>query len=319
MNTRILPVAVASAALAGVAAHGQTLFLDTLDAAASANVRFNTAQGLNMSSAFVDYSNFTVGAQTFNVPEAPRSSGLGGASTRGVLMRSTYDGTARILNMLPAAAPNGDAMSFSGNYRLSFDMWLGLDPTATTASAGTTEVGIWGIGNTQSQALGRSFRSSATGTWGWLSVDGGFGATLNSGDASFRVGANQIAILENPTQAANWNAAWPANPDIPGATPVQNAPWNSWTQVDVTAQDGNVSVRFNGVEFFNLASSDTSGFAVIGYEDPFTGSASFSPDYSWGLFDNIQVTVVPEPGTYALMTALGLGGFVAIRRRWFRA
>ncbi len=294
--------------------HGQLLYSEAFDSSGSANVVGNTTGGANMEVRYVDYSSFMVGSQSFSIPEAPGSAVVGGLATRGVLMRSTYDGTARIANLFPAAGPGGSPLTFSGSYSLSFDMWLSLDPTATTASAGTTEVGIWGIGTDNNTPIGRTYRSSVKGTWGWLSVDGGFGSTVNNGDAAFRSNGVQVAILENPTQPANWQAAWPNNPNLPGTTPIVNPPWNSWTSVEVTAIEGEVSVKFNGVEFFKYADMPTTGFAVIGYEDPFTGSTSFSPDWQWGLFDNIRIVAIPEPSSLGLMLLSGLLGLFGRRR-----
>jgi hypothetical protein len=168
--------------------------------------------------------------------------------------------------------------------------------------------------------VGRNFRSSATGTWGWLATDGGFGNTLNSGDAVFRTNANEVVRLENPTQASPyWTSAWPSNPNIqPGAGQafaITNAPWNSWTSVEVESAFGMVTVKFNGTTFFSQPSSATTGFAIIGYEDPFTGSGSWQPDWSWGLFDNIQVVAVPEPSSMSLVAVAAALGVWRLRRR----
>jgi hypothetical protein len=300
----------------------QVLFSETFDSQASAKVAANLTQGSAMEVRYLDYSSFTVGATAFGIPEAPGSALYGGAARSGVLMRSTGSTTFRIANLLAASSPGGAPLSFSGDYRLKFDMWLSLDPATTTTNSATTEVGIWGIGASNVQPLGRNFRSSAAGTWGWLSSDGGFSGTLNNGDAAFRTNGSQVVVLENPTQAGYWQQAWPNNPDILAGTGstvvVENAPWNSWTTVEVTTIGGDVTVKFNGVEFFNSAayadSFPTSGFAVIGYEDPFTTSSSWKPDSSWGLFDNFVIEAIPEPGSGSLML-LGAAMLMLRRRR----
>lgn len=311
---RVMALAAVGASSITPWAQGQVLFSEGFDSSATANVVGNASGGANMEVRYLDYASFTVGSQVFAVPEAPSSATVGGLPTHGVLMRSTYDGTARIANLFPATGPGGTPLTFSGNYKLSFDMWLSLDQTATTSSTGTTEIGLWGIGTDNNVPIGRTYRSSVKGTWGWLSVDGGFGATVNNGDAAFRSNGVQVAILENPTQPAKWQEAWPSNPNLPGTTPIINPPWNSWTSVEVTAIEGEVSVKFNGVEFFRYANMPTTGFAVIGYEDPFTSSTSFSPDWQWGLFDNIQIVAIPEPNSLGLLLLSGVVG-LCFRRR----
>lgn len=313
MKNILLCGALCAAGFAVQSAKAQVLYSEDFDSGAASAVRENLARGSAMELRYLNYGSFTIGSNTFSIAEAPSTTALGGAAQQGVLMRGTGSGTERILNLLPAATHNGTALTFSGDYRVKFDMYLSLDPTATTASTGTTEIGIWGVGYTSTEPLGRFYRSSATATWGWLATDGGFSGTANNGDASVRTNAGQFAILENPTQPTKWEQAWPANPDIPGTTPVQNAPWNSWTQVEITALAGSVSVKFNGVEFFSgVTGGSTDGAVVLGYEDPFTGSSSFSPDWSFGLFDNIVVEAVPEPGALSLML---LGGMALLYRR----
>lgn len=58
--------------------------------------------------------------------------------------------------------------------------------------------------------------------------------------------------------------------------------------------------------------ADSTGLLMLSFRDASTGQAS-------GIIDNIVLTAIPEPGTYALMLAgLGLMGFVATRRRQVR-
>jgi len=58
--------------------------------------------------------------------------------------------------------------------------------------------------------------------------------------------------------------------------------------------------------------ADSTGLLLLSFRDASTGQAS-------GIIDNIVLTAIPEPGTYALLLAgLGLMGFVATRRRQVR-
>jgi hypothetical protein len=95
--------------------------------------------------------------------------------------------------------------------------------------------------------------------------------------------------------------------------------------VDIEVLGGNVSVKYNDVEFFDRSSAATTGYAMLGYEDPFATSAAYTPgsnpnfpgpfpvaDWMWGIFDNFTVEVIPEPASATLCT---IGVFLLIARR----
>jgi hypothetical protein len=68
----------------------------------------------------------------------------------------------------------------------------------------------------------------------------------------------------------------------------------------------------NGILFSSDTSTNTSGYAWFGYEDP---ASSVGTDGLSGIFDNIQVlagNAVPEPTSIA---TLALGGLALIGRR----
>src|SRR5690606_34092257 len=89
--------------------------------------------------------------------------------------------------------------------------------------------------------------------------------------------------------------------NVPVVGGVNNAPANQWVRVDIDVEPLGVHVFYNGVEFHNVVPSLTvAGFAMLGYEDPFSGVGS-NPDAQWGLFDNFRVTV--PGGTNVLGTA----------------
>ena len=56
-----------------------------------------------------------------------------------------------------------------------------------------------------------------------------------------------------------------------------------------------MTARYNGITFFEAPAVATSGFALFGFEDAFPTSVSFSPDYQWGLFDNVVVEEAQSP------------------------
>ena len=146
------------------------------------------------------------------------------------------------------------------------------------------------------------------GTWGWLAGENGYGTE----DAAIFENGTELADLGDTQlgEDAPFNAAFDM-PVTPGAP--NNAAANQWVEVDILVVGGNVSVNFNGVEFFNQDSAATDGFAMLGYEDPF-GSITSAPDGMFGLFDNFVVKEVPEPASAGLLL-FGLFGLVARRRR----
>ena len=278
----------------------QVLYSEGFDSQASAKVVENNDADTIVT--YVDYSNFTVGAATFNVPEAPNMV-AGSASTRGVLMQANLVNAApAIVNLIAADSPGGTPVSFSGDYSLTFDMWLSV---FIPVGAGGTEQLVYGIGNDGGVPLGRSNRLDTPGpmgTWGWLATELGYGTE----DAVIYENSTELERLGNTQlgQDVLFIDAFGNNPD--------QAPANTWTQVEVVSLGGNVKVYYNGVLFHDQASASTNGFAVVGYEDPFGSLAEF-PDNQWGIADNFVVTQIPEPTGLALAAISAL--LLCFRRR----
>ena len=267
--------------------NADTLYSEGFDSEEVAKV--STVADFDTEVTYVDYSSFTIGEVEHSIPEAPNQI-PGSAATRGVVIRCNLEsGSPNGVNITAADAPDGDPITFSGNYTLKYDMYLSLDPGADRGSAGTTEVGIWGIGTNDDVINSRFTRNDflTVGTWGWVATEGGFGTE----DAIFIIDTfPQEEKLGDLTSPDLFASAFPAG------SPILTDPNNSWVAVEVTHIDGNVTVKFNGVTFFDLPSEQTEGFAMFGYEDPF-GSLTFSPDYQFGLFDNF---VVQDPPTIIL-------------------
>ncbi len=273
------------------------------------------------SHAFIDYS-------TLGLPEAPRSQ-AGDSPTRGIQMEANLmNGAGAAVNVIAGATP----ISMSGNYRASFDAYLSFGGTT-----GTTELLLWGVGTDNAPPVeSRNQISVGTvGTWGWIAGENGFGTE----DAAFMENATELADLgdtqlleDGPFNAAFLcdanNEPTDALPDAPNGAPVFE-----WVQVDVDVLDNgdgtsNVTTYFNFVPFFtqSVATASATGFAMLGYEDPF-GSINDAPELTWGVFDNFSLTqdpvgvptgVIPTPGcvpepSAAVLCLLGLAGL--LRRR----
>lgn len=256
---------------------------------------------------YLDYS-------SLGISEAPRTP-AGATATSGIRLEANLTaGAGAGVNVLAGATP----ITFSGDYTLSYDMYMSYGGTTGSTELANWMVGSDGAGDQES----RYSRAGAVGTWGWIAGENGFGT-------------EDAAIFENDTELADlgdtqlfedgpFNAAFVTdaarNPTDALADPPNGAPVFEWVQVDVNVSnngDGtsNVSTNYNGVEFFNadVANASVTGFAGLGYEDPF-GSVNDAPELTYAVFDNLSVTPVPEPSSAPLLM-LGLMSVVALRRR----
>lgn len=281
-TTRLLSISVGLLAATGLRAQ----FTEGFDNQASANVTI--VQEPDVTLQFVDYSNMTVGATNWSIPESPRQL-PGSASTSGVLIQcNTTAGAATGVNIIAGAVP----LSFSGRYRMSFDAWINVP---IPLPAGGTEQLLWGVGTDNVAPIeARNNRGSGTsGIWGWLAGENGYGtedAAINDGDLELADLGDQVTGESGP-----FNEAFDSN----ALGGVNGAPANTWVRVDIEVDATGTRVFYNGVEFFNEPAIPQAGFAVIGYEDPFS-SISGSPDGQWCLLDNFRVTtplLCGVPGT----------------------
>lgn len=105
--------------------------------------------------------------------------------------------------------------------------------------------------------------------------------------------------------------------DCPGNTKL--GPQNQWVEVEIKSVAGVVSFAVNGYvidTFDNTSAALSGGTLLLSESDPFN-SVSI-PDASGyktlTVFDNVRLSVIPEPGS-ALLMAFGIIGFVMNRRR----
>ena len=96
-------------------------------------------------------------------------------------------------------------------------------------------------------------------------------------------------------------------------------PANQWVEVAVESVGGMVTLSVDGLvldTFDNTAGAFSGGSLMIGQSDPFN---SVNPDDALGnsnlvVFDNISLTVVPEPSA-GLLSLVGLLALLAVRRK----
>ncbi|MFN3244014.1 MAG: hypothetical protein ACE37K_21085 [Planctomycetota bacterium] len=289
LASRFVPLAIGLAATAGLRAQ----YAEPFDSQASADVTI-VAQPDNVVS-FIDYSSFTVGSSLFSIPEAPRPI-AGGAPTSGVLIQSNLaQGFATGVNILAGQTP----IQFMGRYRLSFDAWINVPVPVPT---GGTEQLLWGVGVDNILPIeARNNRGAGTaGIYGWLAGENGYGtedAAINNGDLELA----DLGDLQ-PGEDVPFNEAFDSNA-VGGPN---GCAANTWVRVDIDVDANGTRVYFNGVEFFNVVDVPVPGFAMIGYEDPFS-SISGSPDGQWGILDNFRVSMPTGCGTLGTAVQTGSG------------
>lgn len=278
--SRLLLASTATLIATG-AATAQANYAEGFDSQAGADVQIWNETDTIVT--FVDYGNMTVGATSFNIPEAPRRI-PGSAPTRGVLMQCNLTlGSRAGVNILAGATP----ITFSGRYRLSYDCYIKV---ANPVPTGGTEQCLFGVGTDGSDGTttnpieSRGNRGTgAQGVYGWVTGENGY--TFE--DASINEGATNLEQYGDlqPGEDIYFNEAF--NQPVAGGT--NNAAGNQWVRVDVDVDGNNVRVYYNGILFFDEAATlAPTGFAMIGYEDPFN-SISASPDEQWCLVDNFRV------------------------------
>lgn len=281
------------------------------------NIKFSNAAGTeNFHAVFgFDYSAITY---PLSIPSAPNSTG---GSTKGLFLTVNKNAS------LPQGAASGGSLgavnlypvgqSFSGNFSVKYDVWVNWTNLATS-----TEHAMVGINHSGSLTN----RPTAAGSDGLLfAIDGDGGASATSTTVrDFAMFAGQVtgnplllrtnntpflSLLGTQLDNANpgFTTLFPSKP-ANGGTPA-GSPGLGWVSGEVIQSNNIVTWLLNNtvVASYNNTNSFTSGDIMLGYFDVFGGSIGDTNNFA--VFDNISVSVVPEPSVVAL---LGLGmGFVA--------
>ena len=237
-------------------------------------------------------------------------------SALGIPSAPNGDGTTgvRLAANISADAPGGGSaiaispgISVSGQYQVSFDFWLNYHINGSTEEGGG--------------AVGFDGSSPLAGTGLRVNTDGDSGTDYKlftpSGSLGIDSGAYAIPAL-NAQDAANTaiQEAFPGSvaPDAQGTGYMNPAgtfafDWHTMLiDVDTGAQTASFSI--DGFDFGTISGGDYSGDVALIFTDPFN-SVSGDVDLGFGVFDNLSVTQVPEPGAFGML----LWGMVMLRVR----
>lgn len=310
MRTTALALASLAMYLPGTAA-AQILFQDGLSDGAAWSVEATSAD--TASTFGYDYS-------ADGIPAAPN-----GSDTVGLKLEANLaDGAAAEISASPTD------FSVGGLYRVEFDFWINANGPFPGGGGGSTEFAGGAVGHDTATA-GRDGAS--------LLISGEGGASrdwrLYKDTSEQFIESGQYSITDNNASGTELASAFPGQ-DPPAlqqtnfaqqtGTLQDGAGGFQWLtmQIDVDSDAGTAAFRVssaasgNTLHIGTIDSNigdpvDLSGNIALVYADLFS-SVSDNAALSFGVFDNVVVTQIPEPSSVALL-ALGAAGFFQLRRR----
>ncbi|MBM3880356.1 MAG: PEP-CTERM sorting domain-containing protein [Verrucomicrobia bacterium] len=305
---------------------GQTLFSDNFDTDTSASWSVNVL-GVGLSDATFAFDYGAVG-----IPSAPNSSG----TTLGLRLRANqFGGASAVFPSGVSVSPTGQ--NLTGDYRLQFDLWLNYNGPLNGGGSGSTQITGAGIGTAGAspQIAGQGAIDSiffgASGDGGssvdYRAYSPAVTSGYNAASGVFAAGTGTSPDARNnthPYYAGFGGASAPAAqatlfPQQTGATATGAAGF-AWRNVVIDKLGNTVQFSIDGLPIATVdaaAAGTLGGGAILLNQFDINATISSdpnSPDLLFGLVDNVQVSVIPEPSVLALA---GLGALVllAIRRR----
>lgn len=304
----------------------------------SSSANYNAAQlGQNLATFAYDYSERGIAAPV-----------VGQADTLGLKLESNM--TQAALSSITLHT----VQQFTGAYSVKFNAWMNVNGPLPDGGAGSTEFFTAGVGGNGTSVNFGGSGATGSGGWTAVDGEGGSGidyrlykgATLQAPSS----GQYAAGTVDSPTASNSRNANDPYYAQFGGvdvaALPVQganNVPTLGsfvdqtgtsrvgtfgfeWHEVELlvdptggTAGAASMTWIIDGLEIGALdagigASFSTDGSVTLGYYDPFSG-VSGNAAVSFAVIDNLVVTQIPEPTTFALLGMTGVALAAASRRR----
>ncbi|MDB6124184.1 MAG: hypothetical protein JWQ71_3177 [Pedosphaera sp.] len=272
-------------------APGTLLFSDNFDSAASASswAVFKSDPANTLTFGY-DY-----GAD--GIPSAPNSVG---GTTKGLKFEALA-ATASGMSVSPIG------QSFTGDYRLRFDMWINYNGPLDVGGNDSTECFDAGIGTSGNHVNWDAGDSTIDGIWFAITGDGGYGddyqVWINQNEQSVASGV-YTGGSQNNNAAYYAEFGGDAAPQIqqdnyPNDQTLVTLPGNggfAWHDVVITKQGTNVIWSIDGLQ---IAKVNSTAFTLstnifLGYMDD-SSTAAPIPALSFGLADNVRVEALNLP------------------------
>ncbi len=312
MNTRTL-LALFMLAVAVRPTTAQVVLRDDFDTDSSALYRvleFNPER---------DGANFAFDYGTHGIPSAPSSEG-GSAIGVQLWANNPAVGTTNAPSAIQLI-PQGIGSTLVGqSYRMSFDVWMNVNGPLPGGGGGSTEAFMAGAGWNGRQPIEVG---TENGTYFTVTGEGGSSTDVRIFDSAGFNAAGTIVGPSPNTGDAYYTEIFPGGVDVI-ALPVQGGqdaqtgttvPGQmafQWHRVDLEVMDGTANFYVDDLLIGTSSGSDLEGNLMVGYGDYF-GSETDAPQWSFGIIDNLEVNVVPEPSALAL-ALLGVIGLLRFRR-----
>ncbi|HVV01144.1 MAG TPA: Calx-beta domain-containing protein, partial [Verrucomicrobiae bacterium] len=275
---------------------GGALFADDFETDSSPAYTINRSQSDGGAAFSFDYS-------SMGIPPAPHTTN---GTTLGLkLQANDTNGVASGITVSPTGK------SFTGDYRLRFDLWINYNGPLDLGGSQSTEFFSAGIGTAGKTALW-SGGGSANNDGVWISLDGDSG---NGRDLRIWKANTEVTATANPGvyPAGSQNAQNTAYYYFFGSDPapalqqanypddqfLETLPGNpgfAWHDVVLTKIGSNITWVIDGVKIAGINATGTpmSTNIFVGFYDPTSGTSP-NPDLSFGLVDNLRVYTMQAP------------------------